>query len=88
VARMAALGLVLKEIKESDKQQKESPPVESRGSEWTSCFLNSLSERSLGVAGSSPRVSQWFLRGWIRSHFSMFACQSPPRDFDFDPSIR
>jgi len=46
-------------VKESDKRQKESPPVETRGSEQT-LLHSKLAEKSLGAAGStpSPRLDQ------------------------------
>jgi len=44
VARPLGDGVALKGVKESDKQQKESPPFESRGSEQTP-LLSKLSLR-------------------------------------------
>ena len=55
--------VVLKGVRGSDKRQKESPPVESRGSEQTPLHSKLVSERSLGAAGStpSPRLGQQFM---------------------------
>jgi len=55
-------GVMLKGVRESDKQQKESPPVESQGSEQIP-LCSKLSEKSLGMAGSTPsaRLGQWFM---------------------------
>jgi len=53
-------AVALKGVRESHKRQKESPSVGLRGSERTPYILNSFSEKSLGVAGStpSPRLGQ------------------------------
>jgi len=58
----AHTGVALQGFKESGKWQGgKALPLSHEAQNGPPCFLNSFSERSLGVAGStsSPRLGQW-----------------------------
>ena len=56
-------SVALKAVRESDKRQRSTLPLSHDVQSRPSCVLNSVSEESLGAAGStpSPRLGQRFM---------------------------